>query len=762
MRGLPVVLLGVALTVAGILDVLHAGAQEEPIVASVSSSATRVGAVPRGSFIVFGSVDSKGAVLEFDPDVPDGKLEVRHTLDRKYLLPEPIGYGAPFPPNFFQRVGLFKIYHRPPRGPWGYSGGPFHLDLKTWEVRQLFKCHRWDFVGRTRRRGYFVADRKILCFDARSGQGVGRDCFASRIAEVGALWLVRLDWDIPGGKTGSYVGGAIYDPDRTRIVRKVRLPIMATIINGDRNLREKLAVFSPEKRRLAWMQAGGFADVTKGAEATRLKGVIAVLDLENGSNRLFGVSCPGWKTRSDWASVLPIRMEFPEENTIRFSSLGQVSGGELQPMAGGATAADMKRITVTFDGMTGPVLKTTATKLSGERAIDAPEQGELAGDWLRRDCLRRLESNPKLVEAVRRAVGRDVPDPDFDHIAFSEDGTSFFASYLGAHGTLQFVHGDATSNTARVVESPEDTSVLKIRWFRKDHLDNGQLGDAEAADLVESAVGKRPIVARSSRFRIVSLRGEEEARELLNLCERVHGDFVKLMGDKPGTRYWGATADEFIVESRQQYLALADKVMPRYIGRKDMIAFSRGQTSAWWPRGPFGLHDASRLPVRNALVYHASQYLICRAVQLSKHQPLWPGYGFAWNQEQRYTKSIRFAFRIKKVYGDSGESDASPGTLARWSNALALCAADGSLMSFAEVNNRKYMNEWDTRTQAHIWALVRFLVDEHPDRFAKYLKLMRTKPSQEAFHEAFGWTAEQVDRHWHAWVGRTFDKIAKD
>lgn len=79
-------------------------------------------------------------------------------------------------------------------------------------------------------------------------------------------------------------------------------------------------------------------------------------------------------------------------------------------------------------------------------------------------------------------------------------------------------------------------------------------------------------------------------------------------------------------------------------------------------------------------------------------------------------------------------------------------------------HNGFWLEEWGPRpeTLAEAQKVVCDLVAAAPKLVPKYLKFMRTKPSQEAFHAAFGWTAEQVDQHWHAWVGRTFDKIAKD
>jgi hypothetical protein len=87
---------------------------------------------------------------------------------------------------------------------------------------------------------------------------------------------------------------------------------------------------------------------------------------------------------------------------------------------------------------------------------------------------------------------------------------------------------------------------------------------------------------------------------------------------------------------------------------------------------------------------------------------------------------------------------------------MASTAREGRLMKFAEVKKQEYWNEWDSRSRAHIWALVKFLVDEHPKRFAKWIKLMRRLPLDEAFQKSFGWTDEQVDEHWHPWVGKRF------
>jgi len=284
------------------------------------------------------------------------------------------------------------------------------------------------------------------------------------------------------------------------------------------------------------------------------------------------------------------------------------------------------------------------------------------------------------------------------------------------------------------------------------------LDDTEIADLVESALGERPKVVRSGHFRIITLRSTEEAKKLTELAERVHLEFVRLMQDEPGTRYWKGVADEFVCRTRPQYLTLADKVMARYVENMAIVDFFKCGGSAWLAEGPFGMNDCSRSPARNAVVHHAGQHLIKNAVGLGgRRKPVWL-WGFAWNMEERFTGSIRIVFSNVKRYGDGNEAEDPRGKLEEWSATIASSAREGRLMKFVEVKKQKYINEWDPRIRAHIWALVKFLVHEHPEPFAKWIKLMRRLPPDEAFQKSFGWTVEHVDEHWHPWVGKRFAK----
>jgi len=284
------------------------------------------------------------------------------------------------------------------------------------------------------------------------------------------------------------------------------------------------------------------------------------------------------------------------------------------------------------------------------------------------------------------------------------------------------------------------------------------LDDHRIADLVESALGERPKVVRSEHFRIVNLGSKDEARELTALAERVHGEFVRLLQDDPGTRYWKGRADEFLCRDWPQYRTLVVKVMPRYVDEKVVVDFFRTVNTAWLATGPFGMSDCSHSSARNAVVHLAGRQLIHNAVGPGRrHGTAWLAAGFGWNMEERFTGSIRIVFFFMHMWDwDPEEARASRGKLEEWSRTMASSEFHGRLMKFAEIKKQVYLNEWDSRSRPHIWALVKFLVEEHPEPFAKWLKLMRRLPLDEAFLQSFGWTDEQVDEHWRPWVRRRF------
>ena len=50
------------------------------------------------------------------------------------------------------------------------------------------------------------------------------------------------------------------------------------------------------------------------------------------------------------------------------------------------------------------------------------------------------------------------------------------------------------------------------------------------------------------------------------------------------------------------------------------------------------------------------------------------------------------------------------------------------------------------------WSLLTFLVDEHEEKFVKWVRNMRKMQWEEALYEAYGWTNEQLDQEWGIWV----------
>jgi len=62
---------------------------------------------------------------------------------------------------------------------------------------------------------------------------------------------------------------------------------------------------------------------------------------------------------------------------------------------------------------------------------------------------------------------------------------------------------------------------------------------------------------------------------------------------------------------------------------------------------------------------------------------------------------------------------------------------------------------WTRRSSwTQAWSRMVFLTEEHPQRFARWIRSMRTgnRHWQEAMYAAFGWTDEEFDRSWKAWT----------
>ena len=63
-----------------------------------------------------------------------------------------------------------------------------------------------------------------------------------------------------------------------------------------------------------------------------------------------------------------------------------------------------------------------------------------------------------------------------------------------------------------------------------------------------------------------------------------------------------------------------------------------------------------------------------------------------------------------------------------------------------------FLNDMDYTHLAQSWSMMTFLINEHEEKFMKWMKNMRKMAWEKAWFEAYHWTGEQFDKEWSLWV----------
>jgi tetratricopeptide (TPR) repeat protein len=318
--------------------------------------------------------------------------------------------------------------------------------------------------------------------------------------------------------------------------------------------------------------------------------------------------------------------------------------------------------------------------------------------------------------------------------------------------------GEDEPRVKPAVEEPAtpDSSDKKPSSAGSEKSNQSGRGGTDIGSIVEKRLGERPVVVTSKHFRIITMFEEEEAKTLLELAEKVHADFVEMIGDREGASYWTLTADEFFLTSKGQYQEFLRKIMPMYVNNKAHIDFLLKQDgNAISSTPPIGASVRQNLPLRNNIVHHAAKHLIHNYVGPRKRLAAWLTEGFAYYMEYKYEKSIRVTVRTDAMYGDDAKVAQKRSDTSTWPEFVKEMVIEGKHEPF-EKWKHYFLNKLDHSHLAKSWSLMTFLITEHEDKFVKWLKNMRKMQWEEAMYKAFHWTNEEVDKEWSLWVKVTY------
>lgn len=283
----------------------------------------------------------------------------------------------------------------------------------------------------------------------------------------------------------------------------------------------------------------------------------------------------------------------------------------------------------------------------------------------------------------------------------------------------------------------------------------GTMADGDLSTLVESVVGEKPTLGCSKHFRIITTAEGVGLPDLLEYAEKVRTEIVTWLEMTGDPRCEGKVADFYLVRHENQYEALLESILPRYQCEKWRLEFflaHRARAFALYPAVSVSI--PVKTPCRNIIVNPTAKILLGRFVTKAEHLPVWLTEGFGYCMEAVHAE------RPRAVVPEGWREQTGPHVAAdsrRWEHWVRASVRDGSAQTFAKLKH-VLLQEFDESTAARSWSLVEFLMEKHPKKFVRWMRLLSEKRWQErfswqgAFFEVFQWQDTDVDRAWQLWV----------
>jgi hypothetical protein len=272
--------------------------------------------------------------------------------------------------------------------------------------------------------------------------------------------------------------------------------------------------------------------------------------------------------------------------------------------------------------------------------------------------------------------------------------------------------------------------------------------------------GQRFTVATSEHFSLRAQMPMDDTKKHLAIAERIFVTCNKLFGLPADNRMWPGQYMWFHVKQKGTFIDLVDW-LDKYVVEIDPEQKKRDKDAGGLMKQAEAAIVSAKLeqgvPLEHAIVNESAHVWMVFYTRGQANEWLREGFGaymtvadYGINQLW-HTTTTKYAGRTEIADKDS---DAHL-------KLVCLDICDGVTEKpypYTELW-RKKLNDLDYADLAKSYSLVDFLITEHLETFKKFLQTLATQPDEEiALKTAFGWTAEDLDRHWKEYVLANYDR----
>ncbi len=287
------------------------------------------------------------------------------------------------------------------------------------------------------------------------------------------------------------------------------------------------------------------------------------------------------------------------------------------------------------------------------------------------------------------------------------------------------------------------------KWVRPEEKER-----LEVEQRVESALGFKPSVVFSSHFTVVTLLGNDHAKEISSRAEEVYRLFGLSFENKPDAQFWAGRVQLYVLDRKSNYedfVNFLDRIVPG-VARDDeerkryMRAAGFLQTGGKVRLAGTSIEkDKFQL---NQIDHMVSHFLLTSYVG---NVPPWLYEGFASWMEVKFDQASRVHCTTKTSYGDRTDIADKVSSSASWPELIKESVTSKTDTPFGAILGIP-LNQLDYEHLSKSWSIISMLIETNKDGFISFCRHLRSGDQQKALKSGLGATAEEIDEKWREWV----------
>ncbi len=270
----------------------------------------------------------------------------------------------------------------------------------------------------------------------------------------------------------------------------------------------------------------------------------------------------------------------------------------------------------------------------------------------------------------------------------------------------------------------------------------------------ETGLGIKLNKMESAHFRIETVYPVEVLKAFVKNCETTYAYFLRDVGEAEIKEVWGRRAFFLVLEGNEQWNRYVDNFSGGSERQKEFTKQCGGSNSDANITGAMHREEGNTESAIDGLVHTTTHFLVHHYWNI---QQAWLKEGFAYYYTVKVLESTHTHCVALGNYNSPGGGLKDWGQSENWKDLVkkeVLEAGDPDLRMIYGIK----IKDLQYNQSVKAWSVISWLFDKHREKFLQWLEAVGHggKEQEEAFKEIFGWSFEEVDLEWRAYVRENY------